>query len=135
MTNSVRVNSIIGKHNYEINSYIDEVALRFCKLTDEILKKIKFWMIHITTQYNLLVASFLYKNLIVATAIFKNKTEAIFVWVLQELINSCDIALIVLYFDADSAMLSAVQKNYLEIYYFHCIFHIDLNLRKKIQEN
>ncbi|CAG8814326.1 3272_t:CDS:1, partial [Racocetra fulgida] len=47
-------------------------------------------------------------NLIVAAAILEDETEAIFEWVLQELKNSCDITPVVLYSDADPAMLSAV---------------------------
>ncbi len=60
--NSVQINSIIGKHNHDMNSFIAEIALRYRKLTDEMLKKIKFWIIQgkmgILTQYNLLVVSF-----------------------------------------------------------------------------
>ncbi|CAG8783606.1 14864_t:CDS:2, partial [Dentiscutata erythropus] len=48
MANSVRVNSIIGKYNHEMNPCIDEIAPRFRKLTNEILEKIKFWTIHET---------------------------------------------------------------------------------------
>ncbi|CAG8744357.1 26993_t:CDS:2 [Dentiscutata erythropus] len=92
MANSVRVNSIIRKYNHEMNPRIDEVAPRFRKLTDEMLEKIKFWTIHGK----------------MAAAILEDETEATFVWVLQELINSCDITPIVLYSNADSAMLSAV---------------------------
>jgi len=72
-----------------------------------------------------------FKNLIVAAAILEDETEATFAWVLQELKNSCDIMPTALYSDADLALISAVKKNYSETQHFHCIFHIDLNLRKK----
>jgi len=39
----------------------------------------------------------------------------------------------VLYSDTDSALISAVQKNYLKIRHLYCIFHINLNLKKKLK--
>ena len=58
----VRITSILGKHNHNMNSLITEIAPKFRKLTDEMLEKIKFWTIHgkmgIPNQYNLLLASF-----------------------------------------------------------------------------
>jgi len=74
-----------------------------------------------------------FKNIIVAAAILENETEATFSWVLQELKNSCDVTPTVLYSDADPALISAIRKNYPETQHFHCIFHIDLNLRKKLK--
>ncbi|CAB4473025.1 unnamed protein product [Rhizophagus irregularis] len=60
--NGVRINSIVGIHNHDMNPCITEIAPKFRKLTDKMLKKIKFWTIEgrlgIPTQYNLLVASF-----------------------------------------------------------------------------
>jgi hypothetical protein len=235
----VRINSIVGEHNHNMNPLIAEIAPRFRKLTDKMLEKVKLWTIHgkmgISTQYNLLVALFpdkiinkkdlsnaiqqfkkqakpskndacqmltkLYakkdedprwiikprfdseerrlnslfwmspdqvnayeryhdivivdttsktnqfdmmlmliivvdnnfKNLIAAAAILEDETEATFSWVLQELKNSCDVTPIALYSDADPALISAIRKNYPETRHFHCIFHIDLNLRKKLK--
>jgi hypothetical protein len=237
--NGVRINSIVGIHNHDMNPCIIEIAPKFRKLIDKMLEKVKFWTIEgrlgISTQYNLLVASFpnkvinkkdlsnaiqqfkkkakpvkndacqmlteLYlkkdddprwiikprfdhgerrlnslfwmspdqvnaygryqdilimdttsktnqfdmmlmliiavdnnfRNLIVAAAILEDETEATFSWVLQELKNSCDITPTVIYSDADPALISAVKKNYPETHHFHCIFHIDLNLRKKLK--
>ncbi|GET01574.1 protein FAR1-related sequence 5-like [Rhizophagus clarus] len=74
-----------------------------------------------------------FRNLIVAAAIIENETEATFSWLLQELKNSCDVTPITLYSDADPALISAVKKNYPETHHFHCIFHIELNLRKKLK--
>jgi FAR1 DNA-binding domain len=62
LASGVRINSIIGEHNHDMNPLITEIAPKFRKLTDEMLEKVKFWTIHgkmgISTQYNLLVASF-----------------------------------------------------------------------------
>ncbi|CAG8622557.1 5945_t:CDS:10, partial [Cetraspora pellucida] len=88
-------------------------------------------ILDLPTQYNLLVASFpghiinrkdlsnaiqqfksqakLSKN-DASSAIIEDKTESTFTWVLQKLKNSCEIAPIVLYSDADSALLSAKLK-------------------------
>ncbi|EXX56200.1 hypothetical protein RirG_218330 [Rhizophagus irregularis DAOM 197198w] len=237
--NGVRINSIVGTHNHDMNPCITEIAPKFRKLTDKMLEKIKFWTIEgrlgIPTQYNLLVASFpnkvinkkdlsnaiqqfkkqvkpikndacqilteLYlkkdddprwiiksrfdhrerrlnslfwmspdqvnayeryhdivivdtmsktnqfdmilmliivvdnnfRNIIVAAAILKDETEATFTWILQELKNSCDLTPTVLYFDADPALISAIKTNYPETHHFHCIFHIDLNLKKNLK--
>ncbi|CAB4491373.1 unnamed protein product [Rhizophagus irregularis] len=58
----VKINSIVGEHNYNINPLIVEIASKFQKLTNEMLKKVKFWTIQerigMITQYNLLVALF-----------------------------------------------------------------------------
>ncbi|CAB4418039.1 unnamed protein product [Rhizophagus irregularis] len=237
--NGVRINSIVGIHNHDMNPCITEIAPKFQKLTDKMLEKIKFWTIEgrlgIPTQYNLLVASFpnkvinkkdlsnaiqqfkkqakpikndacqmlteLYlkkdddprwiikprfdhgerrlnslfwmspdqvnayeryhdivivdttsktnqfdmilmliivvdnnfRNIIVAAAILEDETEATFTWILQELKNSCDLTPTVLYSDADPALISAIKTNYPETHHFHCIFHIDLNLKKNLK--
>ncbi|CAG8717601.1 15457_t:CDS:2 [Cetraspora pellucida] len=64
-TENIQVNSIVGSHNHEMNHLVSEIALRYQKLTYEMLDKIKFWTIQekmgLITQYNLLVASFLRK--------------------------------------------------------------------------
>ena len=44
-----------------------------------------------------------------------------------------DIIPTALYSDADPALISAVKKNYSETQHFYCIFHIDLNLKKKLK--
>ena len=75
-----------------------------------------------------------FRILIVAAAILEDETEATFVWhILQELKNTCDVMPTALYSDTDPALISAVRKNYPETKHFHCIFHIDLNLRKKLK--
>ena len=76
-----------------------------------------------------------FRNLIVAAAILEDETELTFAWVLQELKNSCDIVPKVLYTDADLALIAAVRNNYQDTHHLHCIFHIDLNLRKKLKGN
>ncbi|CAB4375037.1 unnamed protein product [Rhizophagus irregularis] len=146
------------------------------------LEKVKFWTIEgrlgISTQYNLLVASFpnkvinkkglskaiqqfkkqakpikndtcqmltelylkkdddprwIIKNIIIVAAILEDETEATFTWILQELKNSCNFTPTVLYSDADPALISAIKTNYPETHHFHCIFHIDLNLKKNLK--
>ncbi|CAB4405904.1 unnamed protein product [Rhizophagus irregularis] len=74
-----------------------------------------------------------FRNIIVAAAILEDETEATFTWILQELKNSCDFTPTVLYSDADPALISAIKTNYLETHHFHCIFHIDLNLKKNLK--
>ena len=55
-----------------------------------------------------------FQNLIIAAALLEDETEATFTWVLQELKNSCDASPIVLYSDADPALISPVRNNYPE---------------------
>src|SRR3989337_1370320 len=58
----VRITSILGEHNHDMNPLVSEIAPKFRKLTDEMLEKIKFWTIQgkmgMSTQYNLLEALF-----------------------------------------------------------------------------
>src|SRR6266498_4163442 len=92
-----------------------------------------------TNQFNMMLMLIIiidnnFRNIIAATVILENETEATFAWVLQELKDSCDIIPIVLYSDADPALISAIKKNYPETHHLYCIFYIDLNLRKKLKE-
>ncbi|CAB4468540.1 unnamed protein product [Rhizophagus irregularis] len=58
----VQINSIISEHNHSLNPLIIETAPKFQRLTNEMLEKIKFWIIEgkmkMSNQYNLLVAFF-----------------------------------------------------------------------------
>ncbi|EXX55457.1 hypothetical protein RirG_225230 [Rhizophagus irregularis DAOM 197198w] len=58
----VRINSIISEHNHSLNPLIIKTAPKFQRLTNEMLEKIKFWIIEgkmkMSNQYNLLVAFF-----------------------------------------------------------------------------
>ncbi|RGB23186.1 hypothetical protein C1646_774890 [Rhizophagus diaphanus] len=58
----IQINSIIGKYNHDMNSLVGEIALKYQKLTDKMIEKVKFWTIQgkigISTQYNLLVTLF-----------------------------------------------------------------------------
>ena len=74
-----------------------------------------------------------FRNLIVAAALLEDETEVIFAWILDELKSACEIIPAVIYSDADSALISAIKTNYQETHLFHCIFHINLNLRKKLK--
>ena len=43
--NGVQINSIVGEYNHDMNPLITEIAPKFRKLTDKMLKNIKFWTI------------------------------------------------------------------------------------------
>ncbi len=49
-----------------------------------------------------------FRNLIAAAVILEDETEVTFAWVLQELKNSCNVISVVLYLDANPALMSAV---------------------------
>ena len=75
-----------------------------------------------------------FRNLIAAAVILEDETEATFIWILQELKNSCDVIPVVLYLDVNPVLILAVRNNYPETRHFHYIFHINLNLKKKLKE-
>ena len=121
-----RLNSLFWMSPDQVNSYE-----RYCDIViiDTTSKTNQFDMILMLV----IVVDNNFRNLIVAAAILEDETEATFAWVLQELKNSCDIIPTALYSDADPALISAVRENYPETQHFHCIFHIDLNLKKKLK--
>ncbi|CAG8776136.1 4876_t:CDS:2 [Cetraspora pellucida] len=125
----IQVNSIISEHNHEMNPLIAEIAPKFRKLTDEMLEKIKFWTIHgrmgIATQYNLLVASFPQK-------VINKKDLSNMIQRFKKQVKP-DKNDAFLYSDADPALILSIRNNYPETWHLHCIFHIDLNLRKKLK--
>ncbi|CAB4473070.1 unnamed protein product [Rhizophagus irregularis] len=94
-----------------------------------------------TNQFDMILMLFTvvdnnFRNLIVLAAVLlEDEIEETFAWVLQELRSSCEVIPTVLYSDADSALISTIKNNYQDTCYFHCIFHIDLNLRKSLKEN
>ncbi|CAB4479697.1 unnamed protein product [Rhizophagus irregularis] len=74
-----------------------------------------------------------FRQATLGAAIIEDETEATFSWILQELRDACSVTPIVLYSDADPALISAVRSNYQDTRHLLCIFHIDLNLRKKLK--
>ncbi|EXX77343.1 hypothetical protein RirG_024610 [Rhizophagus irregularis DAOM 197198w] len=91
-----------------------------------------------TNQFDMILMLFTvvdnnFRNLIVVAALLEDETEVTFTWGLQELKNSCEVIPTVLYSNADPALISAVKNNYQDTCHLHCIFHIDLNLRKKLK--
>jgi len=121
-----RLNSLFWMSSNQINAYERYHDVVIIDTTSKTNQFDMMLMLVIVVDNN-------FKNLIVVAAILEDEIEATFAWVLQELKNSCDITPTVLYSDADPALISAVKKNYSEIQHFHCIFHIDLNLRKKLK--
>src|SRR6266498_3234255 len=121
-----RLNSLFWMSPNQVNSYGRYHDIVIIDTTSKTNQFDMILMLIIVVDNN-------FRNLIVAAAILEDETEATFAWVLQELKNSCDIAPTALYSDADPALISAVRKNYPETRHFHCIFHIDLNLRKKLK--
>ena len=70
-----------------------------------------------TNQFNMMLMLIIiidnnFRNIIAATVILENETEATFAWVLQELKDSCDVIPIILYSDADPALISVVKMMY-----------------------
>jgi len=121
-----RLNSLFWMSPNQINVYEKYYDIVIVDMTSKTNQFDMILMLIIAVDNN-------FRNLIIAAAILEDETEETFSWVLQELKNSCDVVPNVLYSDADPALISAVKMNYPETQHFHCIFHIDLNLRKKLK--
>ena len=121
-----RLNSLFWMFPDQVNVYN---KYRDVVIVDTTSKTNQFDMILILV----IVVDNNFQNLIIAAMLLEDETEATFTWVLQELKNSCDAFPIVLYSDANPALISSVRNNYPETRHLHCIFHINLNLRKKLK--
>ena len=96
-----RLNSLFWMLSDQINAYRKYHNIVIIDTTSKTNQFDMILMLVIVVDNN-------FRNLIAAAAILKDKTEATFAWVLQELKNSCDVISVILYSDADLALISAV---------------------------
>ncbi|CAB4438545.1 unnamed protein product [Rhizophagus irregularis] len=76
-----------------------------------------------------------FKSRIVAFAIIEDETLDTFRWILMTLFKETDINPKIIFTDSDPSLISAIKEIYPNTNHLLCIFHIDLNLRKKLKES
>jgi hypothetical protein len=74
-----------------------------------------------------------FKTRIVASAIIEDETLDTFRWILMTLFEETGIYPRVIFTDSDPSLISAIKEIYPNTNHLLCIFHIDLNLRKKLK--
>lgn len=81
----------------------------------------------------LIVVDSNYKSRIVATVLLEDETQESFCWIFDTLYQETGIYPKSVYTDSDPAMIGAIKNVFSQTRHFLCIFHIDLNLRKKLK--
>jgi len=74
-----------------------------------------------------------FKTRIVASAIIEDETLDTFRWILITIFEETGINPGVIFTDSDPSMISAIKEIHPNTNHLLCIFHIDLNLRKKLK--
>ncbi|CAG8746529.1 4732_t:CDS:2 [Dentiscutata erythropus] len=127
-TTKIVCTSFVDSHNHELNSLITQMAPCFRKLTKEMIKDIEFY------TYSTEVVNNFTCSRIVAQVLLKDKTQASFEWVLEQLnIATNEITSKTIYSNADPAMDTALQNIWPHTHHSHCIFHMNNNFIKKIK--
>ena len=74
-----------------------------------------------------------FKTRIIASAIIEDETLDTFRWILGTLFKETGISPEVIFTDSDPSLISAIKEIHPDTNHLLCIFHIDLNLRKKLK--
>lgn len=74
-----------------------------------------------------------FKTRIVASAIIEDETLDTFRWILGTILEETGINPGVIFTDSDPSLISAIKEIHPDTNHLLCIFHIDLNLRKKLK--
>ncbi len=74
-----------------------------------------------------------FKTRIVTSAIVEDETLDTFRWILITLFEEMGINPKVIFTDSDPSLISAIKEIHTDTKHLLCIFHIDLNLRKKLK--
>ena len=74
-----------------------------------------------------------FKTRIVASTIVEDETLDTFRWILITLFEETGINPKVIFIDSDPSLISAIKEIHMGSKHLLCIFHIDLNLRKKLK--
>lgn len=74
-----------------------------------------------------------YKSRIVATAIIDDETLNTYRWLFDAILTETGISPGVIFTDSDPSMIQSIKEIYVNTKHLLCIFHIDLNLRKKLK--
>jgi MULE transposase domain/FAR1 DNA-binding domain len=74
-----------------------------------------------------------YKTRIVGCAIIEDETLNTYRWILDTLLTDTGVYPGVIFTDSDPSMIQSIKEIYPDTQHLLCIFHIDLNLRKKLK--
>ncbi|GBB86756.1 hypothetical protein RclHR1_13170002 [Rhizophagus clarus] len=74
-----------------------------------------------------------YKSRIVAFAIIDDETLNTYQWLFDAILTETGISPKVIFTDSDPSMIQSIKEIYPDTKHLLCIFHIDLNLRKKLK--
>jgi len=74
-----------------------------------------------------------YRTRIVASAIIENETLDTYSWIFENIYTETGISPDVAFTDSDPALIRAIMDTFPNVQHLSCIFHIDLNLRKKLK--
>ncbi|EXX66861.1 hypothetical protein RirG_119720 [Rhizophagus irregularis DAOM 197198w] len=74
-----------------------------------------------------------YKSRIIASAIIDDETLDTYRWLFDTILTETGISPGVIFTDSDPSMIRAIKEIYPNTHHMLCIFHIDLNLRKKLK--
>lgn len=74
-----------------------------------------------------------YKTRIVACAIIEDETLDTYQWIFDTILTETGVYPGVIFTDADPSMIRSIKEIYPNTQHLLCIFHIDLNLRKKLK--
>jgi len=74
-----------------------------------------------------------YKSRIVASAIIEDETLDIYRWIFDTILTETGVYPKVIFTDSDPSMIQSIKEIYPNTQHLLCIFHIDLNLRKKLK--
>ncbi|CAB4461118.1 unnamed protein product [Rhizophagus irregularis] len=74
-----------------------------------------------------------YKTRIVASAIIEDETLDTYRWIFDTILTEIGVYPRVIFTDSDPSMIHSIKEIYSNTQHLLCIFHIDLNLRKKLK--
>jgi hypothetical protein len=74
-----------------------------------------------------------YKTRIVACAIIDDETLDTYRWIFDTMLTETGVSPGVIFTDSDPSMIRSIKEIYPNTHHMLCIFHIDLNLRKKLK--
>ncbi|GBB94191.1 hypothetical protein RclHR1_23080002 [Rhizophagus clarus] len=75
-----------------------------------------------------------YKSRIVAFAIIDDETLNTYQWLFDAILTETGISPKVIFTDSDPSMIQSIKEIYPDTKHLLCIFHIDLNLQKKLKK-
>ncbi|CAB4398453.1 unnamed protein product [Rhizophagus irregularis] len=147
-----------SSHNPQITLDPIKHSPRFCKLTPKMLEDIEKYVnqgrmdsgsiypllrhdysdqpIHKKDLYNVIYQFLIdnnYKTRIVVNAIIEDETLDTYRWIFDTILTETGVYPRVIFTDSDPSMIHSIKEIYPNTQHLLCIFHIDLNLRKKLK--